>query len=54
LQNSFLVSVNKNRIGGFYGLLWGMIEHHLNFTYVSDTQTRRVSLRMWLKLSFGF
>jgi len=53
LQDSFLVWVNKNRIGGFYGQLWGMIEHHLNFTYVAY-QTRRFSLRMLLKLSFGF
>jgi len=54
LQNSFLVSVNRNRIGGLYGQLWGMIEHHLNFRYVSDTHTRRFSLRVLLKLFFGF
>ena len=37
LQNSFLVWVSNNRIGGFYGKLWGVMEQHLNFTYVEDT-----------------
>jgi hypothetical protein len=49
-----MVSVNENRIGGFFGKLWDMIEHHLNFTYVLDTQILRFSLRVLLKLSFGF
>jgi hypothetical protein len=54
LQNSFLVWVSNSKIGGLYGKLWGMFEHHLNFTYVEDTQASGLSLRVLLKLPFGF
>ncbi|PNF31410.1 hypothetical protein B7P43_G04078 [Cryptotermes secundus] len=30
-QNSYLVSVNNDIIGGFYGKVWAVLERHLNF-----------------------